>query len=302
MTSRPELSAARGARRLEGRGRALGTCGEIVQGQLAPGEDFLITLPVPLAATASVYLAPGEPRLEVRPAHKTKAAEAVRRTLAFLSAPLLGGELRVESDLPEGKGMASSSADIVAAVRATGAALGRELAEEEISAIAAAIEPTDGVMYAPLVVAYDHRRGRLRERLGYMPPAAIAVVDLGGRLDTVAFNARPKAYSEAERARLRRAYALAREGLRAGDLRRIGEAGIISARVNQRLLPKPALEPLTAAALGLGAAGIVIAHSGSVAGVLFAGGGAAAELPAALARAGIRYEALYLTTTLPAAP
>ena len=285
-----------------GLGQALGTCGEIVQGEVESGGDFLVTLPIPIASYAFVVLEPARTRIRPAPAQKTKAADAVRRTLDYLGVHDLGGEVRVASRLPEGKGMASSSADIVAAIRATSNALQRDVPGEVISEIAARIEPTDAVMYAPLVVAFDHRRGRLLECFGYMPPASIVVIDLGGDLDTIEFNKLPKNYSAQERSLLREAYSLVREGIRAADLAMVGRAGMMSASVNQRLLYKQGLEELIRVSLRLGAEGLVVAHSGSVAGVLFKPGHSGAEaLPSALACVGLAPESTFVTSSIPGA-
>ncbi len=285
-----------------GYAESLGTCGEIVQGQIEAGSDFLVTLPVPVISAAIVALDPFKTGVTATPAHKTKAAEAVRRTLARLGAADLGGEVRVVSQLPEGKGMASSSADIVASIRATGDALHRDVSAELISEIAVSIEPSDAVMYAPLVVVYDHRCGRLLERFGYMPAASIVIVDFGARVDTVEFNKIPKNYSAAEMALLHRAYLLGREGIQEGNLSKVGQAGIMSARVNQRLLYKPGLEALIAASAELGADGVVVAHSGSVAGILFKPGHHGVKrMPAALSRVGLRPESVFVTASLPSA-
>jgi L-threonine kinase len=164
--------------------------------------------------------------------------------------------------------MASSTADIVAACRATASALGRSLLPETISGIAGRIEPSDGLMY-PGVVCYNHRACRLIEPLGAMPPLDILAVDLGGEVDTLAFNSRPKHYSPAETKALQRAYDWVKAGLQTGDLALVGRAATLSGRINQRLLQKLPLEALIRIAEKRGAIGVNVAHSGTVVGLLF---------------------------------
>ena len=164
--------------------------------------------------------------------------------------------------------MASSTADIVAACLATAQAVGRSLPPEEISQIAIGIEPSDGIMY-PGVVCYNHRRGQLIESLGDLPPVDILAIDLGGWVDTLQFNQKPKNYSNEEIAEIRRAYNLVKSGIREQDLDKIGLAATMSARVNQRLLPKPHLETLIEISIEYGAYGVCVAHSGTIAGLIF---------------------------------
>ena len=248
-----------------------GTCGELVQGQSVNGDDFLVTLPVNMWSEVRLELDFNSSAIQNFPASKDKARSAVRKTLDYLGYSTLGAKLYVSSEIPEGKGMASSTADIVAACRATAQTLGQELSPEEISSIAIEIEPSDGVMY-PGVVCYNYRRGALIESLGKLPPIDILTLDLGGHVDTLRFNSIPKNYTAEELEILCQAYELVKAGIREQSLEIIGRAATMSARVNQRLLPKPHLEILIEISAKYNAFGVCIAHSGTVAGLLFEGG------------------------------
>jgi uncharacterized protein involved in propanediol utilization len=278
-----------------GTARVPGTCGELVQGQLAGGVDFLITLPVDLWSEVRVRLDESG-RVEVSPPHKVKTRTAVRRALDALGLPGAGARVAVSSSLPEGKGMASSTADVVAACRAVARAAGRTLSAGAISTIARGIEPSDGVMY-PGAVAYNHRRCELIERLGPPPPFYILIADPGGAVDTLAFNRRPKDYTPGEMSMIAQAYHWAAAGIRRGDRALIGRAATLSALINQRILPKPHLGKLIDIARAHGAYGVNAAHSGTVAGLLFdpAAGEAAARAAEAV-RQVIGPEAALLTT------
>ena len=247
---------------------APGTCGELVQGQFGNGEDFLVTIPVNIQSEVHLELDFDSPAIQSHPIRKDKAKRAVRKALDALGYSSVGAVFEVISDIPEGKGMASSTADIVAACYATAQALGRELSAEEISRIAIEIEPSDGVMY-PGVVCYNHRRGELIESLGILPPLEILAVDLGGCVDTLQFNQIPKDYTVEELDTLQQAYELVKAGVQEDDLEKIGMAANMSARVNQRLLPKPHLETLIEISARYGAYGVCVAHSGTIAGLLF---------------------------------
>ena len=69
-------------------------------------------------------------------------------------------EMRVDhwSDLDVGKGMGSSTADIVAGARAVVAACDCSLSPEQLARIATSIESSDGSMY-PGIVAFNQKLG-----------------------------------------------------------------------------------------------------------------------------------------------
>ena len=212
---------------------AFGTFGELLQGRLPerPG-DFLVTLPIGRWSTARFVLDGDLTSVRVWPASKLKSRWVAERMLG-LHGVHGGGILIIWSDLPEGKGMASSSADLVATARAVGHAIGREPDPGEIEDLLRAIEPTDGVMY-PDVVAFHHRAVRLRARLGVLPPLTIVAVDEGGMVDTVSDNRTPRDFSIAEEHYYERLLVELADAIRAGDPVRIGAVATASATLNQR--------------------------------------------------------------------
>lgn len=251
-----------------GRARAPGTCGELVQGAL-DGVDFLVTCPVDLYSTVEVRLINGSGSWDCPPGYE-KTLRAVQETSRRLGHPRAGGFIRVESPLPRGKGMASSTADVAAACLATARALGEWLDPHTIADIALGIEPTDGLMYRGIAL-FDHRRGLLRQPLGMPPPLEILVVDAGGEVDTKGFNQRPDLdrLNQDKEPAVREALALVAEGIRKGDPSLVGRGATLSARSHQTILGKPGLEEFIALAREAGAVGVNVAHSGTVLGLLF---------------------------------
>jgi L-threonine kinase len=252
---------------MQGVALARGACGELVQG-MVDGKYFLITCPINISAEVTVTLVPGG-RFQGPPG-KSKALAAARLTMARLGEKQWGARLTINNPLPPGKGLASSTADVAAAAAATARALGAELSLEEIKRIALAIEPSDGT-FLPGIVLFDHLRGEFWESLGEPPPLAILIVDLGGTVDTILFNRRRDlmALNRAKEGAVRRAVALVREGLASGRVELIARGATLSALANQEILHKPELETLVELATGLGALGVNVAHSGTVAGILY---------------------------------
>lgn len=239
--------------------RVPGSCGELVQG-CADGEPFLITCPIDRYSTA-VVADDGLQRIEAG----TKGKAALKKTLQYIQAGHFPFSLYVSSDLPKGKGMASSSADIGAVIIAAAAACGTALTEQEIACIAASIEPTDGV-FCRGVVAINYKTGAIRHSLGILPAMRIAIFDLGGTIDTLAFH---QQYAEQE---IRCGLVLDHLPVFAAQMKtaeRIGNAATQSALAHQAVLYKPYLSALLHMGKKWGAVGINIGHSGTVCGLLF---------------------------------
>ncbi len=242
-----------------------GSCGELAQG-IFNGRNMLITCPINWysAVTAKQAKAPAGDK------NKNCKSYAAVELLLKRYGQMLPVELQIQSDLPRGKGMASSSADIAASCQAVAKLLGKDLGEDEIKDIALAIEPTDGVFFSG-IVAFDHIKGGVRQSLGDPPPIRIAVFDFGGEVDTITFNnnldlTRIKNEKQLD---FNEAYELIKEGLVSANPVLIGKGATISALANQKILPKPQLEKMIIEGNKYGALGVNVAHSGTVAGVLF---------------------------------
>jgi len=246
-----------------GAGTAFGTFGELLQGTLPDGTDFLVTMPINRCTTAWFRLEPDGP-LRVFPSDKLKSYALARAMLGDA-----GGTLVIDGDLPVGKGLASSSADLVATARAIGGALGISTTPEAVEDLLRAIEPTDGVMYAG-VVAFEHRAVRLRHFLGVLPPLTVVAVDEGGEVDTIAFNRAPKPFSARERREYARLLKLIGEAVRDRDLVAVGCIATRSAELNQRLNHKRHLAEMSRVCAEEGGLGVICAHSGTMTGILLA--------------------------------
>lgn len=240
-------------------------CGELVQGTL-DGVPCLVSCPIGRYSTAEVCLRPG-PGWDVPP-DAAKAAAALRDGLAYLGRPELGGRLRLVTDLPRGRGYASSTADIGATLFALGRVMGHPLASDEAARLAVGVEPSDSILF-PGLTLFDHRGGSFRESLGPAPSLLVVVLDPGGEVDTLTFN---RVDHRGILRRLapehRRAFALLREGLEQRDWQALGEATTLSTRAHQAILPDPLLEPALALAREVGALGVCRAHSGTLLGLL----------------------------------
>lgn len=274
-------TARRGARRT-GTGYAPCHHGEILQGVFLDGEGRrcagLVTLPLAGPGSRAVFVRrPGTApdALTVVPADRTKAAHAAVLAVAecaeLAGLPSCGGVLRLTGDIPVGLGMGSSTSDVIATVRAVADAYGlRGLAAETVARLAVRAElASDPLMWDGRAVLFAQREGRVLEVLGpALPPLVVVGCALGGGapVDTLTLPAREA--GDADIREYERLRALLRRAVATGDARLLGEVATASARRGQEVLDHPEFDALTAIARRVGAAGVQIAHSGAVAGVL----------------------------------
>jgi L-threonine kinase len=247
--------------------KAPGTCGELAQGEI-DGCDFLVNCPINLFSHATIEqaIALG---VDVRDAaHHTKICNAVA-LYAQEQGLSLAHKISIESAIPRGKGMASSTADITAALSAVCRSCDRSLPPEAFASLIAMVEPSDCVHF-PGVAHVNHLTGELLGIWQAPQNLRIIVVDCGGEVDTISFDReyarhvyrknQPIVYGFLERLR---------HSLQDGDIAAIGEAATESAELSQQIHPKPQFDDLRSLTQGLGALGVNCAHSGTVLGVLY---------------------------------
>jgi len=250
-----------------GKGKAFGTFGELLQGRLGgASSDFLVTLPIQEYSNVTFITSPTASTLTVYPSFKEKSLHLARMLLEFFSLPCKGA-LLIDSDLPVGKGLASSSADLVATARALTSCFRLDLPVPLLQRFMREIEPSDGVMY-PGVVSFYHCEVRLCEFIGVLPSLTIVGIDEGGELDTLEFNRWAKPYTSSDEQEYRVLLRTITHAIQRRDVRTIGKVATRSAILNQRLNPKRTLSDLIKICREIDALGVVVAHSGTCIGIL----------------------------------
>jgi uncharacterized protein involved in propanediol utilization len=261
-----------------GVGFAPGHHGELLQGAFDDGSGrvrrALVTLPQPDRGSRAIFYPSqrhwgvvGTPELvKVR-----RAAILALRQFSTHPAPAKGGQVEIISDVPRGIGMGSSTADVTATIRAVADYHGVVLSREEVGRLAVLAEcAADSIMIDDRVVLFAHRDGVVLETLGHrLPPLLVVGCDTqpGVGVDTLGLP--PAEYDDREIASFGVLRAALRRAVATGDAALLGRVATASARINQRFLPKPGLEDLLALGLRHGGCGIQVAHSGTVAGLVF---------------------------------
>lgn len=271
--------AGGGVSPLQGFGRAPCHFGELIQGVFRADDGqvcrALVTLPIREHGTTAVFTrvpgtdlgdisVQGTGRGKSRRAAEITASQCAR--IAGMRGS--GGRLVLDSDVPVGIGMGSSTSDVLATVRAVASAFGVRLDPDTTVRLAVEAESAcDPLMLDERPVLFGPRNGRVLEVLGSRLPPLMVVGCITGDADTVDTVSLPDAPASAVGD-----YELLRDDVRravtTGDVSVLGNACTQSARRNQSMVPKTELEALEEVARRSGAAGVQVAHSGNVAGVL----------------------------------
>jgi len=257
---------------LNGWGCGFSHVGEILQGVFEIGGDWiraLVTLPCRyLTSSAEFIFDSALQSLEVTPATFTKAKRAAQIALRWLHLPV-SGRLAIRSDVPDRQGYGRSTADIVAAVRAVFDAFRIRVAPHIISRIAVMAETaSDSTMYDDAEVRlFAHRQGNSLLHLGPLPALVILAFNTDPTgLDTLSFP--PAEYNDDERDHLRMLLAALQEAINSQDIHKLGRVASQSAEINQRFLPKHRFAEIEHLAADIGAAGVAVAHSGTVSSIV----------------------------------
>ncbi|MEP6695389.1 MAG: GHMP kinase [Pseudonocardiales bacterium] len=281
--------------------------GELLQGVFGTANGrlcrALVTLPHPSRGSRAVFHPSqrhwgivGTPeQILVR-----RAAVLALREFSRQPASAKGGQIEITSDIPRGIGMGSSTSDVTATIRAVADFHGVPLSREEEGRLAVLAEcASDPVMIDDRVVLFAHREGMVLDTLGPRLPPMVVLgcnTDPGARVDTLRLV--PAEYDDREigvfgvlSSGLRRAVATQDVGL-------LGRVATASARINQRFLPKPVLEPLIDLCRHSGGCGVQVAHSGTVAGLIFDARRPGLQDGLAECGAGIQGLGLVLTDTI----
>jgi len=246
-----------------------GTCGELVQG-IYEGNNFQVTCPIELFSYIHLELADSNKDLQNFYLQE-KSRQALISTLNYFgfNKKDVNLDIEISSKIPNGKGMGSSSADIIGIILGVSILLDKEISADEVAKLALTIEPTDGIMYKD-IVCFDHLKKGLLERIGQPPLLDVLVIDPGGCVDTLEFNQR----KDLIRLRLEnqkeiaQALELVKKGTIEKNIKLIGEGATLSALCNQKILFKKELEEVISTSYKRGVVGVNVAHSGVVLGVL----------------------------------
>lgn len=263
-----------------GIGHCPGHFGELVQGVFTTGRETpvrgLITLPCrKIGTVAWVKVIDGSGAIFL-PDGKVKVQRAIEAFKALYGIPSeVDISVELESTIPVGIGMGSSTSDIVATIRALDQAFGIHTDGQALTKLTLAAEAAcDSTMLFGTAKIFAQRDGFIIEDFGRpLPCLAIYGFDLipGEQFRT---DETPPAEYDADDIRcfddLR---GQLRDALQSESTARVADVATASALINEKFYPKRNFAELMELRRTSNALGVCISHSGTIAGLIYAAGG-----------------------------
>ncbi|PAB60772.1 GHMP family kinase ATP-binding protein [Anaeromicrobium sediminis] len=243
------------------------SCGELIQGIIGDGEK-LISYGVDLYTHIQLK----EEMSKVRHMSLNKCYRALEKTIDYFNEDksiLDNINVYKESQIPIAKGMASSTADMAATIVAMCSMINRKITEEELAQICVSVEPTDSTIFKELTL-FDHLNGRKIENFSWVPNVSVLILEPSHILETQKFRKLDYNYlRNKNKEKIKRAYDTFTQAYKNKDISLLGKASEYSALANEIILKKSKLKEIMDLSTKLGCAGVNVAHSGTVVGVLY---------------------------------
>ena len=242
------------------------SCGEFVQGIL-DNEEYLSSYAIDMFSVASLE----EKKEDINLGSK-KSRKAIEKVFEKFNIPIEESKnisLDLKSNIPIGKGMASSTADIGATIKATLSILNKKLNDEEISLIASEIEPTDSIILYKNSI-FNPINGSVKKYLSSFDNGRVIILEPKEILETKIIRSNPNYLNIKleNKSIIKKSFNLLEKGLENNDLKLIGEACTLSSLANENIHKKPYLNEIIEISQNMNAYGVNIAHSGTVIGIL----------------------------------
>ncbi|TDO92165.1 threonine kinase [Halanaerobium saccharolyticum] len=264
--------------------RVPGSCGELLQGSI-DDQDFLISCPINLYSQVSVHFTEAEKRVIINKnnfsAESTfKTKFAVKKLLDYYNFKQKSIKINLTSQLITGIGMASSTADISAALAAVMLLLKNKVEFKLLQKICLGLEPTDGV-FLDGIRFFDHLEGQQNYFIAGAPELDILLLKEKGTVDSLEFNQSEKLanLNKSKEENTKKSFQLIKKGLIDNNYQLLGRGTTLSSLAHQKILFKENLNKLLKIVKGRRHVyGVNIAHSGTIIGILVAKDFAAEKL------------------------
>jgi L-threonine kinase len=242
------------------------SCGEFVQGMIKE-KEYLSSYAI--NRFSKVTLEEKIDDVNKGPLKARRAMEEVFKYFALPKRDLGSISIDIKSEIPISKGMASSTADIGATIKATLNLIGKDLDEYGISKLATKIEPTDSI-YIKENTIFNPLDADVVKKLGFFNSGKVLILEPNDTLSTkhIRNNENYVKLKKQNKYIIEYAFKLLEQGIRNNDLSLIGQACNISSVANENIHKKKYLSEIMDISKEYGACGVNIAHSGTVIGIL----------------------------------
>lgn len=238
-----------------------GSIGEMIQGNFK-GKDVLISCPIKLFTRVTLF----ERQFPVFKYNYPKSMRFMKIILKRWNCDIYEKNLDmiITSEIPKGKGFASSTADLCATYYALLELFHREFDEKELIDCCISIEPTDSIIFHHITL-FDYKKGTFKESIGEYFKFYLLVFEGSKKVDTIEFNNRVLEPLKDVEDLIK----IFKRGLRRKSLQQAALASTESILRNQNRLKYNILPEVMNIKNSTGGLGIVGAHTGDCLAVIY---------------------------------
>lgn len=252
--------------------------GELLQGVFRDEDGRLhrglVTLPFAFKRSIALATRTTGTAVAIEPPSKTKALAAIKMLLEDKGLPAGGMSIKIQSNIPEGYGLGSSTADISAAIRALAMLFGMRIKARDIFRLAVMAEKaSDGTMFSNRARLVCQREGITLEKYEReLPEFSLLSINVAPDEPVSTLDYPAARYSDDEIAEFDELKKKLRRAVNNQDLIRLGRVATRSAVINQKHLPQPKFDELLKLAERREVVGLQVAHSGRMLGFMLPAG------------------------------
>jgi uncharacterized protein involved in propanediol utilization len=246
--------------------------GELFQGaywEEGVPQISIISLPVARFSWVHFIETPGEqPHHDLGALGRAKSQQAVRLFCSHYGVELPTGRWEVFSELEVGKGMASSTADVVATLRCLFRVFNLDYDQRLVIDILSRIERADSIFLDEFVL-YLSGRHRIIHRFGSRIGMFTCYSVENAIIDTESLTEQLLAHYRRHSAAYQECLEKTIQAFQVGDVGAIAACSTRSAELSQLVVPKQNFDAIADRRQDFRADGLFVAHTGSVVGYLF---------------------------------
>lgn len=238
-----------------------GSFGEVLQGRINR-KDLLLSCPVNIYTRVKVF----ECNNAERKFNNQKSAAFLKNILKLwdYEAHYKNFDIEMNSQIPYGKGLASSTADLCAVYYCLLKLFNKEFNEEELIEQCIKIEPTDSIIFKKMTL-FDYKRGLYRKTMGDYISYNILAFEGNKVVDTVEFNKKNlPSLSDVDDL-----LPILEEAIKEKNLEKLAYVSTESIVRNQKRLQYEFLQQVINIKNKTSGLGIIGAHSGNVLGIIY---------------------------------
>lgn len=238
-------------------------CGELIEGQI-DGINFLSSYTI--NCYSQVILQPGQvtKTFEAKQAKLCSAIDYLAQAALISKNWRSDFTLKSDSQIPIGKGMGSSTADILAGLAAVSDYYRLNLSAAEMTDYCLKVEATDHSAY-PQATIMNHVTGEVFAQFPYTFGLSVLVLEPSETVDTrESMHEISLHQSKVKEKEYKRLFKELVEAYEKEDLAWLADIAWTSALLNEQILEKPLLHPLEQLTKKAGVLGLNIAHTGSI--------------------------------------